>query len=535
MTLSEQEARDVGKEAAGKVLMLAQGCSCGIVMWDAHSNIESLESIIESEQSNTLKSASRITEDILGSIEEQCGVDMSKAREEYKKLETRIKESNWGGARYSLDSFRALILGPVEKCASEKEKLKILHHTSGNPGESDIPKTIVTSLSTEKGSFAELEVPVARAVEALIKENPWSSGFHSALNQRWTIVFRGKISERAIKAAGVAGLEVSYREAPVGSGQILTDVSLPGVGVTETEKATQSFNKFAELYKGSMKERPPANPRKQIKVTSPIIHEATSESPDPAELMPIEVPSAFPKGAPSIFNPQEKAQIDRFINDVPDKNDTRAINYWLDWGKRYIYLEGWCDKCLTGTGFPPMEGGEWDDKIQYMVDITHGTLIRKQTDGSLSPTYIAEKLPLTLIEGGFRQFEAGDKNWLYGVTWGVYEKHSSKLDSLPEFHGKAWRVEYENWGIPSGATAGDIIRFEKEELGNDYGLSEELIAELDKYSARDIIWVTKTRKEAKKYLSEGRPESDIMEVEDLEGSRIVADDGEGGYLVLRKR
>jgi len=109
----------------------------------------------------------------------------------------------------------------------------------------EIPKTRVSSLG-----FQELELPVAKAVEALVNENPWSSGFHGVLNQRWTIVFRGKVSDRAVKAAEIAGLEVTYREAPKGSGQILTDVSLPDVGVTEIEKATEVFNRFAELYEG---------------------------------------------------------------------------------------------------------------------------------------------------------------------------------------------------------------------------------------------------------------------------------------------
>jgi len=111
-----------------------------------------------------------------------------------------------------------------------------------------IPKTRVSSLG-----FMELEVPVARAVEALVNENPWSSGFHGALNQRWTIVFRGKVSDRAVNAAEAAGLEVAYREAPKGSGQILTDVSLPAVGETEIEKATEVFNRFAEFYEGTLK------------------------------------------------------------------------------------------------------------------------------------------------------------------------------------------------------------------------------------------------------------------------------------------
>lgn len=151
----------------------------------------------------------------------------------------------------------------------------------------------------------------------------------------------------------------------------------------------------------------------------PIIHEAITENPDPTEFMPVEVNSAFPEGSQSLLTSAEKAKVDDFIEGVPDKNDTRAINYWQDMGDKKVYLEGWIDKCLAGTGFPPMEGGEWDEKIQYMVRDTRRTLIAKQEERNrppgVGPGYF------TLIEGGFREFEAGDKEWLYGVTWGVYK------------------------------------------------------------------------------------------------------------------
>jgi len=159
-----------------------------------------------------------------------------------------------------------------------------------------------------------------------------------------------------------------------------------------------------------------------IRAKPPIIHEATTVNPDPTELMPIEVKSAFPEGAISVLTVEEKNLIDDLIEEVPDENDTRVINYWQIVGDKEVYLEGWCDKCLEGMGYPPMEGGEWDSKIDHMVNDTKRTLIAKQTEGALSPVYIVEKLPLTLIEGGFREFEAGDRGWLYGVSWGVYKE-----------------------------------------------------------------------------------------------------------------
>lgn len=154
---------------------------------------------------------------------------------------------------------------------------------------------------------------------------------------------------------------------------------------------------------------------------APIIHEAITLSPDPTEFMPVEVNSAFPEGAASTLTTEEKTMVDRLIEAVPDENDVFAINYWRDMGDKRVYLEGWCDKCLAGTGFPTIGRGEWDEKIQYMVRDTHRTLIRKQRREEL-PLWLAQKEErgLTLIEGGFREFEAGDRDWLYGVTWGVY-------------------------------------------------------------------------------------------------------------------
>lgn len=218
---------------------------------------------------------------------------------------------------------------------------------------------------------------------------------------------------RIYQEAGIAGINAAelFKEIAdwyVRNRREITEPELKAILLKhcESEEEVEKFVKFLETEPGQLRFKTLLREMKE----GPIIHEATSQNPDPTQLMPIEVPSAFPEGAPSRFNPQEKAQIDLFINGVPDKNDTMAINYWRDWGDRKVYLEGWIDKCLAGTGFPPMEGGEWDEKIQYMVRVTHRTLIEKERERGL-----------TLIEGGFREFEAGDKAWLYGVTWGVYE------------------------------------------------------------------------------------------------------------------
>lgn len=96
------------------------------------------------------------------------------------------------------------------------------------------------------------------------------------------------------------------------------------------------------------------------------------------------------------------------IKKVPDVNDPRRINYWVQKGDKIIYIEGWSDKCLLGTGFPSMEKGGTFEKVMYMEDMTSKILEAK-----------AKEKGLKLLRGGFAETE-GKEN-LYGVTWGVFE------------------------------------------------------------------------------------------------------------------
>lgn len=261
----------------------------------------------------------------------------------------------------------------------------------------------------------------------------------------------------------------------------------------------------------------------QAQARAPIIHVAITENPDPGEIMPIEVPSAFLPGVQSVLTAEEKANIDRLIEEVPDTDDVLLINYWLDIDDKKVYLEGWCDKCLAATDFPPIEGGEWDEKIRYMIKDTQRTLFEKQ-----------EERDLTLIEGGFREFEAGDRGYLYGVTWGLYSKKaniSQEIANLPVYKGDAWRAES---GYTHGRqdTAGDVIRFERDELGNDFGLSEELIKALDQYHASALTWVTRKREQCLWYLSKGESDECVGQLDLGPSPRIVVDTGEEGLLVL---
>ena len=102
------------------------------------------------------------------------------------------------------------------------------------------------------------------------------------------------------------------------------------------------------------------------------------------------------------------------------------------------------------------------------------------------------------------------------------------FESLPRFEGKAYRVDY---GLPygRGVTAYDVIRYEERELGNDNNVPRSILFALKKVPATGIVWVTKNIEDAKVYGN------NIQEVLLDEDSRIIGEDGEGGYLVLKRR
>lgn len=113
-------------------------------------------------------------------------------------------------------------------------------------------------------------------------------------------------------------------------------------------------------------------------------------------------------------------ELERLINEVPDTTNTRLISYWKKLNDERLYLEGWCDKCLMGTGFPPMEEGNHGRKIAYMEDMTE-IILREKAKAKENPWGIE----LKLVKGGFMELE--DAEYLYGVTYGVYERADKSI------------------------------------------------------------------------------------------------------------
>jgi len=95
------------------------------------------------------------------------------------------------------------------------------------------------------------------------------------------------------------------------------------------------------------------------------------------------------------------------------------------------------------------------------------------------------------------------------------------------YKGKAYRVETGS-PKPSGETAGDVIRFEQEELANDLGITPEKIIELNKRSSRDIVWVARNKETARWYGEEVEDVSDVVQ-----GGEIITEMPDG-VLVLKQ-
>lgn len=74
-------------------------------------------------------------------------------------------------------------------------------------------------------------------------------------------------------------------------------------------------------------------------------------------------------------------------------------------------------------------------------------------------------------------------------------------------------------------TAGDVVRYEQEELGNNLGLTSDQITYLDQYPASLIVWVGRTRGSVLRY---GYPQKYNLG----DNANIIAEDEEGGYLVF---
>ena len=98
-----------------------------------------------------------------------------------------------------------------------------------------------------------------------------------------------------------------------------------------------------------------------------------------------------------------------------------------------------------------------------------------------------------------------------------------------------WHYRYGEWSAPDDVSAADVIRFEQDYLGNAHlGISPEVIAELERRPSRDLIWVCRSKGEARQFVPEGicDTKADLQTVYITANCRVLAEDGDGGLLLL---
>lgn len=88
--------------------------------------------------------------------------------------------------------------------------------------------------------------------------------------------------------------------------------------------------------------------------------------------------------------------------------------------------------------------------------------------------------------------------------------------------------------VEPDATAADVIRFERDEYENDLDVPDFLLDELDRqrYMARDVRWVCKTRQDARRYSGSGIGQPYREEFGSNAIILAIDHEAEIGYLVL---
>lgn len=102
---------------------------------------------------------------------------------------------------------------------------------------------------------------------------------------------------------------------------------------------------------------------------------------------------------------------------VPDMPKPSEIFAKIEAGDKVLWLEGWCDKCIAGKGFPPKGQGMLEEKLNYIREVTPEFLRRRAEDEGMVVQW-----------SGFIPLK--DKRHLYGVSWGVFTKKplSGRMD-----------------------------------------------------------------------------------------------------------
>ena len=96
-------------------------------------------------------------------------------------------------------------------------------------------------------------------------------------------------------------------------------------------------------------------------------------------------------------------------NLVPDLPKPSEITATIQDKDRILWLEGWCDGCIISKGFPKKGDGMLQEKLNHIRELTPGFLEER-----------AKERGMIVKWSGF--VPLSDKKFLYGVSWGIFQK-----------------------------------------------------------------------------------------------------------------
>jgi 2'-5' RNA ligase len=214
----------------------------------------------------------------------------------------------------------------------------------------------------------------------------------------------------------------------------------------------------------------------------------------------------------------------KIMNDGQVVGEVGIMDRGIQGGNHYIAIDKiFIDKNFRGKNYANDAMRilfEYADKNNIIVTLTPDNMW-----GASIPKLKAWYKSLGFVENKGRKKDFQTMQLMYRLP------KSMKLNE-ENYVGKAYRVDsgFSN----KGKTAGDVVRFEEYELGNidDFlHITDEKLKELDNYPASNIVWVTKTFEDAKRYSNE----NDFSDIEEFNvNGEVIAEDGDGGYLILVK-
>ena len=121
MAITREEIEEIARAVARRLVPAFKPCRCGMALWEARSKAESFDAVVENEQPGWLGPLPELTRQSLTTVEEDCGVDMSKPKELTQMLASEIQGEEWREARTNAALLRGSIIGPVIECSLQGE------------------------------------------------------------------------------------------------------------------------------------------------------------------------------------------------------------------------------------------------------------------------------------------------------------------------------------------------------------------------------------------------------------------------------